>query len=277
MERIFEYAIVRLVPETFRGEQINIGIVVFKDTGTDVRIYSQPSLMKALGVNAASLEWIPGFIRDQDNADRDIHERWENLSKFPGFSLSERGWIAAENDEQYELRLSRVRSDYVDRPRPIKSKSRNSSLVRELRGIFKDYRIMGSNPSDVHKHKVVSNTPVGPSGKLHVDFLVKNGVFHATETADFRGASDAGVAELKEAALASFTLQYARQQLGLHDTKCYLVYAASSIIESAVSPALQLVEPSVDRIFNLESDRDRHDYLDVMLAAAGSPRFNSSH
>lgn len=275
MDRIFEYAIIRFVPEAFRGEQINVGLVVFKGVELDIRIFLQANLLKALGIDASKLDWISTYLRQYDDSALSPSERWKRLSSFPGFALSERGWLSAETEEQYEIRVDRVRLDYIDRPKTPQLKKRSSGLARELRSVFRDYHIMGKRPEDVNNHKVISNVPVGPSGKLHVDFVVKNGVFHATETADFRRAQDSGVAELKEAALASFTLQYAKEQLGRAGTKCYLVYSAPSVIESAISPALEIAERGVDKLFNMESSDQRRDYLDLMLTAAGAPRFNS--
>jgi len=275
MDRIFEYAIIRFVPEAFRGEQVNIGLVVLHESHVDVRVYLQANLMRALGTDASRLDWIASHLRAHDDPTLANEERWSRVSALPGFALSERGWVSADTDEQYELRLGRIRTDYIDRPRPLKTKKRSSSLTRELRGVFRDYHIMGSHPEDVNKHKVVANVPVGPAGKLHVDFVVKNGVFHATETADFRNAQDTGVAELKEAALASFTLRYAKEQLGREGTQCYLVYSAPSLIEIAIAPALQIAEQGVDKVFNMQSGEQKREYLDLILAASGAPRFNS--
>jgi hypothetical protein len=273
--RIYEYAIIRFVPEAFRGEQVNIGLVVLKDDHFDVRLHLQPSLISALGADPSKLTWIEDYLRENDNPELSDAERWSLVGAFPGFALSDIGWLTAETDEQYELRIDRVRRDYVDRPKAKSFRTRSSTLVREMRNVFRDYHIMGRQPEDVYRHKVVANVPVGPAGKLHVDFVVKNGVYHATETADFRRALDSGVAELKEAALASFTLQYAREQLGQVGTKCYLAYAAPAVVEAALSPALQVAERGVDRLFNLESADQRRGYFDLMLSAAGAPRFNS--
>lgn len=276
MDRIVEYAILRFVPATYRGEQINVGVVVFDKERLDVRIHIQPSLIKALGTDPSKLEWISSYLRETDDPKLPIEERWSRLCRFPGFALSDRGFLCAETDEQYEFRIDRIRSDYVDRPRPTATRRRSTSLFRQLHTVFREYNVMGRHAEDVSRHKVVSNVPVGPAGKLHVDFLVKNGQYHATETADFRTSSDAGTAELKDAALASVTLQYARDQLGKH-THCYFVYAASPLTESSISPALQLADRAADDVFNIESGEDRRRYFDLILAAAGSPSLFTSN
>lgn len=276
MDRVCEYAIVRLVPQAYRGELVNVGLIVFDGPKLDIRVYPQVSLLKSLGLASSALDWIASALLALDDPDLPARSRWDLLSRVPGLALSDMGWFVAETDEQYNLRIDGIRTDYIDRPHAPLTKKRTTSLVRELSGLFRDYHIMGKVAADVHRHKVVANVPVGPAGKLHVDFVVKNGVYHATETADFRNVHEIGDTELKEAALASFTLRYAREQLGSADTKCYLVYSATPIVEATISPALELAEGSVDRLFNLESPEDKRDYIDIILSAAGSPRFNSA-
>lgn len=275
MATISEYAIIRVVPEAFRGEQINVGIVVFNADGIDVRLHASPRLFGALGLDASSLDWLPRFLIRHDDADLSAKDRHRKLSMFPGYVLSELGWFEFESAQEYEARLARIQNDYVARPKKLQAKKRSTSLVRNIKIIFKEYDVMGRVPQDLHNHKVLSNVAVGPAGKLHVDFLLKNGAFHATETADFRTAHESGLAELKEAALASVTLQFAREQLGSNSTKCYFVYSAPAIIEHLINPALQLAERSANEIFNFESIEDRNRYFDIMLAAAGSPKLLS--
>ena len=270
MGRFFEYAILRFVPESFRGELINIGIVALRGYGIDVRVFLNASLFKAMGVSLGSLEWVPAYLRELDDPSMETPARWERLAKIPGFVLSQPGWLTAETDEQYETRIERIRQDYIERPKLPAARKISTSLIRELRNTFRQHRVLGKNSEDIERHKVVSNVPVGPAGKLHIDFVVKNGVYHATETADFRAAHDTGIPELRQAALAAITLQCARQALR-NGTKCYLVYSASPFVEQAIRPALQITEPTVDMMFNLSSDEQKRDYLDLILSAAGAP------
>lgn len=271
MERIFEYAIVRLTSQPHRGERFNIGLVVFKKDRLDIRLHPSPSLVRAVGADIDDVDWIPRLLVEADDVGLVANERCQRLGQYPGFAMSPIGWFEAQDEDQYEQRIATLRTEFVDRPRrPARSK-KQSNLMRELRDEFNSHEIMGRKPEDVERHKVVSNVPVGPSGKLHIDFLVRNGAFHATETADFRRSSDAGVSELKGAALVSCTLQYAREQLGANNTHCYFVYAAPVVIEHAIRPALQLAQRYVDESFNMESAEDKRRYIDVILGAAGAP------
>jgi hypothetical protein len=277
MERIFEYALIRLAPFAHRGESLNIGLVVFKDGKLDVEVQASASLVKAFGADPSAVDWIKSHLQANDTPTATVEERWRALAYSGGFSLSERGWLRAETDEQYSAQVMSILADYVARPRPSTGRPRRSNLLKELRSAFRSYNILGRGHDDIDRHKVVSNVPVGPAGKLHIDFLLKNGCFHATEAVDFRSSEDSGVSELKDVALAAFTLNYARDKLGPKTTKCYFVFSAPAMIEKALNPAVSLAENSADEIYNLESSDDRVRYLDTILDAAGTRSlFNST-
>jgi Protein of unknown function (DUF3037) len=269
MVHIFRYAIIRLVPFAHRGEALNVGIVVFRDDKLDVRLSASPSLLDYFGVQPSSLDWIVESFAHADDQTKSVSERAADISQFSGITLSEIGWFKTDEESQYDVRISEIISEYVDKPKKSKGRREQSNLSRDLKKIFMEYRLFSNRIEDIERHKIIANMPVGPSGKLHVDFLLKNGAYHATETLDFRRSEDVGPAELKNAALANVTFQHAREVLGGSTTKCYLVYAASSLVEAAVSPALEIAQKDTSASFNFESRDDKARYLETILAAAG--------
>lgn len=269
MARTYRYAILQLLPFAHRDEVINVGIVVFRQEKLQVRLSAPPTLLSYFGVQSSTLDWVAESVARRDNPERSLSERVSELSSLSGVKLSELGWFSADEGEQYELRLNQIIGQYVDKPKVAKPRLAKKRLLDDLKRVFKEYEIYGQRPEDLHRHRVVARMPVGPSGKLHIDFLLKNGTYHATETLDFRTSQDAGPNELKNAALASVTFQHARDALGPNDTNCYLVYAASSIVEAAVRPAIEIAGRDVTDSFNIESREDKVRYVDVMLAAAG--------
>ena len=48
MDVINKYAVLRIVPDERRGERVNIGLIVLKDTSIDVRLISSMSKVSAL-------------------------------------------------------------------------------------------------------------------------------------------------------------------------------------------------------------------------------------
>lgn len=269
MALTYNYAILQLVPFAYREEVFNVGIVVIKPASVDVRIKAPSQLASYFGIENTTLDWISAAIFERDEPDFSIPERLKAISSLAGIKFSEVGWFLAESDVQYEARIAQILQDYVDRPAVIKIRKKTTSVARNLKKIFLDYGLYGNRPDDINRHKVVPNMPVGPSGKLHVDFLLKNSAYHATETIDFRQNQEIGTSEIKSAALVNVTFQHAKDFLG-DKTRCYLVFSADPLVENAMRPAIQIAQRDVTDSFNMESDADKSRYIDIMLTAAGT-------
>lgn len=215
MAHTYNYAILQLVPFAYREEVVNVGVVVIQPDAVDVRVRASPQLLNYFGISPATLDWIATAIADRDVPSAHTSDRLREISSLPGIRLSEVGWFIADNKTQYEIRIANISEEYVERPDiPRSTRRRNTSVAKDLKKIFREHGLFGNHANDISKHKIVSNMPVGPSGKLHVDFLLKNSFYHATETIDFRASQDVGVSELKNAALVSVTFQHARDFLG---------------------------------------------------------------
>jgi hypothetical protein len=269
MAHIYKFAILRLVPFAHRGEALNVGVVVFAKDRLDIKLGASVFLLSYFGVQASTLDWLSDNLARNDDSSLSVEERAAEVRRFAGVQLSDIGWFGTDDDNQYDPQVSEILSEYVDKPRKNRIRHSRTNISKDLRKTFKEFKIFSSKIEDLDRHKIIPNMPVGPSGKLHVDFLIKNGLYHATETIDFRHSEDAGPTELKNAALANVTFQHAREVLGIGRTKCYLVYAAPSLIESVVHPALEIARKDASDSFNLESREDKVRYLDTILAAAG--------
>jgi len=246
-----------------------VGVLTFLPDRLDIRLSASPTMLSYFGVQASTLDWVVESLEDRDSADGSAAQRHVALNSLTGIRLSELGWFVCDSPSDYEPAIAEIVAQYVDKPEAPKKRSPKKTLLSDLKRVFKEYEIYGSKAGDIDRHKIVSRMPVGPSGKLHIDFLLKNSAYHATETLDFRSSYEAGASELKNAALANVTFQHARDYLGANETKCYLVYAAPSLVERNVRPAIEIAERGVTKSFNLESRDDRSRYLDVMLSAAG--------
>lgn len=269
MARVFEYALIRLVPFAHRGESLNIGIVVFHPDKADVRLNAPASLISYFNVSQRAIDWIGSRIHKMDSPDLDIKSRFEMLSDASGYTLSEIGWFSIDAESQYELRIQDIISEYVDKPKQLRSKIKPTGIGRELRNLFKEHDVYSKNIHDIENHKIVPNMPVGPSGKLHIDFMLKNSLYHATETLDFKNSDHVGATEIKSAALSSVTFLHAKETHSTFGIKCYLVYSLTSAVEKVLEPAIEIARHNAVQAFNLESRDDKNRYLDLMLEAAG--------
>jgi len=249
---------------------VNIGLVVFTATGLDIRVSATPSILNYFGVSQRAVDWISTRIRDLDDPSLPTPERAKQIARAAGYSISEIGWFSVDTETQYETRVSNIITEYVERPKRASINKARTSISKNLRKIFKEYSIFSTSIRDIDKHMVVSNVPVGPSGKLHVDFVLKNSKYHATETIDFSSSDNAGIAEIKNAALASVTFQHTKEAWSDFGVRCYLVYAASLSVEKSILPALKIARHDADDVFNLESSDEKSRYIDIILQASGN-------
>lgn len=264
------YAILQLRPFAHREELINVGLAVFRDDGLDVRLKGAPSILRHFGIEADTLDWAVSHICEHDDPKLPPEERSRVASMLAGIHFSSMGWFLIDSPQDYERRVESLLQQYVEKPKKPSRQHKRSKLRRDLAEIFKGYKLLSNKSEDLENHKIVPNMPVGPAGRLHIDFLLKNSSFHATETLDYRASDAAGEKEVKSAALVNVTFRHARATFSSHGTKCYLVYAAPSLIEKSISPALQIATDDADDVFNMESRDDKLRYLDTILAAAGN-------
>jgi hypothetical protein len=121
----------------------------------------------------------------------------------------------------------------------------------------------------------VSRFPVSEEKELFVDFAIKNGGYHLTETIDFRVKTGLSGPKHKEAGLVAFTLYEARELLG-PNVRRFVVYAASPSAGTRIAPHLAMVGSVADHVLNFESEGDREFYLNEMRSAVRT-RENREH
>jgi hypothetical protein len=269
MEDTFDFALIRLVPAAHRGENINVGVVVLKADGADVRIVPPFSLLRYFNISIRSVEWIKKQIFSSDNINLKIKQRIDLINQSTVFYLSEPGWFSVDQQDDYERRISEIIAEYIDRPRSPVARQKKSSLHKTIGNVFREFNVFSKNFEDLDKHKVISNFPVGPSGKLYIDFMIKNGRYHATETLDFSRSESTGNNEIKQAAVVNVTFQHARERLNEAPIQCYLVYSAKHTVEKNIEPAISIAKHGADDIFNVESREDKLRYFNIILKEAG--------
>lgn len=269
MDSTYKYSVLRLTLDERRGETVNIGVVVFKDDGCDVRLL--PSMRKVQALNAnldiENLYHLKSDIPKWINRTDSPEQAHKLLAKFGGVSVSELGWFKAQSEETYSTAVDQIMSEMVLPPFKRRSTSSKSRLSAQIRKTFKKKELLGASEDDIDNHRLVPNYPV--SNGLQVDFALKNGVYHVTETIDFRVTSETIKSiKLKEVGLKAITLDLALADLG-KDTMRSFVYAARVEEERQLSNHLSLMEKYADRVFNFESRDDQRVYVDYTLSALG--------
>jgi hypothetical protein len=267
MAHSFKYSVLRVIPDSRRGECVNVGLVVFLDDAVDVRVLS--SLAKVAALNGAvdleELRTLPSTISEWVPAG-DIESRHASLRNLGVVSVTELGQFETDGSpDSYDAAVRRLMKALVT---PIPAETRlvppNTRIVTTLKAKFRANRVLGSGVDDITKHLVVPNYPIDEDEGLFADFVVKNGAYHITETADLRAASASNIDRVRIASLAAIKLDRARQMFG-KSTKRFVVYASR---RGAPAQAENLIGQYADAIFHLDSKKEMASYMERIMNAA---------
>lgn len=279
MTNIIRYCLIQFTPDHKRNETINIGLAVFMPDSTTVSICE--SIRKIRAVNGAlstnDLKNIESMLTKIFSRSASAHEDFEGRFELlkiilpKSYQLSTLGYFSAENKDEANLKISKLMEELVIPPKPIITRERGTRIITNLRNIFKQHDLFSDTVDDIFNHRIVEKFPISERSSLRADFALKNGVYHITETIDL-GARDASM-KFKEAGLKSFVMAKAKLELG-KETKCYAVYSASAADEKDKSEAIDLLSEGSDYIFNLNSQKDKMEYIKKMELAAGLQRLH---
>lgn len=263
------FSLVRYQPDMQRQEVVNVGVVVFADSGPVVSLASNQGKLLALDPNFRLAR-----LYDQGKKLQDaVRKMWEERQSADGLielfgaggalSLSPPGMLAAES-RSIDSILEELHKDLVSAP--VKSRSRapqTSRLHTELRRVFRQAGILGSKPGDISRHLVVPNFPIDSEIGLFAEFALRNGMLHVTETVDFRTSTPS--AKKQEAQAKTLILVEALERLGSADLRRYVVVTGAS---SHVQASMNLLARYSDDFIVRESSEDWRRYVDAMHIAA---------
>jgi hypothetical protein len=267
MARSFEYAVLRVIPDARRGECVNIGIAAFHESSVDVRLL--PSLAKVSALNGAvdllRLRGLSATIQQITDGVADNGARLELIRSIGVISTTQLGSCELLESAQYERSIARLMKNLVVPVPAIKAALSSGRITTTLKAKFRNQRILGADYKDIAKHLVVPNYPIDADEGLFADFVVKNGAYHVTETADLRAASASNIDRVKIASLTAIKLDKAKQGFG-RKTKRYVVFAAKSA--SAVQQQINLMGDYSDAVYNLGSKAEMAEYMERIMGAA---------
>ncbi|MCW2485750.1 DUF3037 domain-containing protein [Candidatus Symbiopectobacterium sp. NZEC127] len=265
---MYKYSIIRITPSPVRAESINVGFVITSPGGVaDVRILDSSSKIKAV-TNDYSMENLESLKMQLEKMLSDCLTIEQAMSFFQGsVTLSPIGTFSAESAFDYDENINNINKLYIS---PIKAIKRSSvtqkRIITELKGEFERFGIMGKNVNEIHDHKVVQGYPLSEEEGLYAELLLKNGVYHLTETLDFRSSNLKQ--KLGDSAVKAITMNTAKA-VWRDEVNTFLVYAADASQERTYSQQINLVNSYADKMFNLLSASDMSAYFEHMVEAAG--------
>ncbi len=264
-----KYAVLRVVPDERRGERVNIGLIVLKDRSIDVRLVGSMSKVSAVDgtIDIAQIFSLPQMIKDWLSSTRGADAKYKMLKSSGLVSVSDLGWFKTRDNEEYESTLARLMDKLVvPRLAPPKPSLGSTKITSHLRARFKVSGILGRVHADISKHLVVANYPLAADEDLFADFVLKNGVYRVTETADFRAESGSGGDKRRIASEAAVKLDRALKVFKRKNVIRYAVVGTPKGGDATAS--VKLLGNYVDEMFNIDSSLDMADYMQRMLVAA---------
>jgi Ribonuclease G/E len=204
----YKYAVLEAVPDSRKGERVNIGIIVFLPDRVDVRFRAAMPKLRAL----AGRGWEPDLEA--------IRRRWEHaplsepydeaISVFHSeewLRLSDSAPIFAGSEQEYEQRVQEILSRLVDVPKTPR-RAKGTRIKTEITRELKNTELLASPEEGLDSRKVVKDFAIAPQEELYADFAVQNGVLHCISTLDLRKETT----KIDEAALKAIVLDKAAKE-----------------------------------------------------------------
>ena len=267
MMHYFDYALIKYMPNPKRGEIINIGLIVFKPSGVDVRMLSAAN--KAALLDGTSTEHNLDLVKQSFESlallvdapeDRYTILTTANAAVF----LSEKSYFSIQGLNEYELKVRQLFNNLVKPVVRIDNAPRTSRFNADIKNVFKRMDLLATSVDEIENHKVVSNFLLEDSTGLIADFVLKNGRFHVSQAVDFNVHDTK--AKFKETCLK--VMGFVEGKGVLNDPACYFIFAATAEKEREITRQLNLAA-EYSQLFNFNSAEDKARYFQMMSHLAG--------
>ena len=270
----YRFAIIRLAPDDGRDERINVGIVVFNDGSLDVRAPAKLDKVRAISaaVDTTALRDLINSLADIDTRFRDagvedVEARLKAIGSVGPLVLSDVGSFVAENPSAYEDRLASIMKAMITaEPATMRVKEKRSKLLKQVKGMFRQERVLAKPDEDLSSHRIVSGFELDEG--LVADLVLKNGALHVVETVDASGDEDSLRKAVSEVGIAALVLERARMRFGEENIKARLVYSASPLLERVAKPSLEAAANQGAELTNWASADERNKFVHSMTMLA---------
>ncbi len=268
MEHIYKYAILTAIPNSRRGERVNVGVVVFLHDRVDVRF---PGIGKIKALSHGAWE------EYAQNVQRRLIEAYEGLDGlelfFDQFSisepivhLSEVSWFSTNSVSEYDDRINEILTALVMRP-SAKKRSVAKRINTEISAIMRGHKILADDQAGIDQHKVVRDFYISKEEELKADFALRNGVIHVTATLDLRKSDS--IRAKGDAAIKALVLDQVEKKYGT-DAQRIGVYAVSEK-DAFFKPHIEILKEYSNVTFNWSDEDDRKKYMRKVMDALQGP------
>lgn len=260
----YYYVVLRLAPDSVRGEIINVGIVLFsKDKQPQSILMAPLNKLRAIDATWDSLrlnEWskkLNALLERNPDPTTAI----QTISKC-GFCQSESvGFFIAQNANELAANIKDIRDTYIANKvgADKQKKERRTRLQTALRDSFRKMHVFSDSISDLSSRLVVSNVPVPLHPDLKSDFVFKNGVYRVTQTIDYKVSPDNLHNKLSEACVKSTAAELALKSYGTGTLRLAVVDIPDELAE-ATDSHIDLLHAQGFEVFKFTDDAGMADY-----------------
>lgn len=262
---LFDYSLIRAVPDPRRGEWVNVGVCVYLSGFLDVRLSESSTKLRALDPNLDTriLRNLSGHWNEIVDGFHTTVEKQLVLGSLPFVHASAVAQFVAESKD-YEEQLGLILRDLVIPPVAVREK-REARLQATLKTHLRRAKLYSDDPNAIQEHKVVSKFPIKRQADLYADFAAKNGVMHITETIDFRVKSEQLRNRHGLAAIKSITLDVAGDIFP--NCNRNVVYAYYSRDIDAIQPSLNMLRDYSMHMFDAGNPSELAQFVEVTAQA----------
>tara|TARA_R110001583_G_scaffold188684_1_gene351030 strand:+ start:8203 stop:9030 length:828 start_codon:yes stop_codon:yes gene_type:complete len=266
----FDYSLIKYIPDPKRGETINIGIVIYRQSGADVRLLNNVAKVRMFdgSTSASELSRLDGSIMKICGYDKTSEEQFNTLKAFgTGIRVSDISSFSVSHIGEYDGYVSGLFNNLVkpfSSRQPVKT---NSRFFTRIKNDFKRQNILAKSDSEINEHKIVPHFVIDSKAGLEADFMLKNGKYHMSELIDFNVVDTQ--LKFRETSLKTMTFITGRRVLG-DNMGSYFVYHASASKDKEIVPHLNLADDNSDKMFNLYSQDEKASYYQLLSELIGN-------
>jgi hypothetical protein len=270
MALTFSFAVLKLIPDALRGEAVNLGIVVFRESEVDIRVGEVLTRAKLLYPDLSS-----EMIRDGVSALKRLGAselppqlRYELMRDSGLLKLGELGYFTADGTEMYEQKAVELLKVFTASGRRSARKERaGSKLVSVVRKAFRDEKLLSpvGDAAAINEHKIVPEWPLPMRPSLKASLALKNGLLRVCEVADLAFEDEGAPPKLLfESAV---TLDVAHRDANAGER----VFAYRAVGSTRrIDEALAIIGPYTSSMVNWDDELARRRFVEEWTEAARS-------
>jgi hypothetical protein len=266
----FDYSVIKYLPDPKRGEIINIGLVVYRRSGVDVKLLGNSAKVRMFdgSSNFVEIKRLGTTIKQICNVVSSPQEQYIRLKNFgTGIFITDLSSFSIAEIGAYEQTVINIFNQLVRPHSTREPKKNNSRFFTRIKNEFKSLKLLAQDESEIDQHKIVASYPIDTNSGLEADFMLKNGKYHMSELIDFNVENVQP--KFKETSLKTMTFITGKRILEAN-MGCYFVYSASSSKDKDIIPHLNLAEDNCDKMFNLESRDEKASYYQMLSELTGN-------